>query len=152
MKYLHYTYAQLKYAKEQSVSLMSIELDKPTYQWKDIGVVTIDTGKIIIADPANILTHRESEELREKEKIAKMPLYTDFKHGVVSKTGFGEGHYHIFAKMGDFGNMVQRITEIRIIFEDVVNNPDSQTPDTQMKELMQNVPEKKDDLSKGVRL
>jgi hypothetical protein len=131
---------------------MTIELDKPTYQWKDIGIVAIDTGKIIIADPANILTHRESEELREKEKIAKLPLYTDFKHGVVSKTGFGEGRYHIFAKIGAFGNMVQRITEIRIIFEDVANNPDSQTHDTQTKELMQNAPEKKDDLSKGVKL
>ena len=131
---------------------MTIELDKPTYQWKDIGIVAIDTGKIIIADPANILTQRESEELSAKEKIAKLSLYTDFKHGVVSKTGFGEGHYHIFAKIGDFGNMVQRITEIRIIFEDVANNPDLQTHDASMKELTQNAPEKKDDLSKGVKL
>ena len=131
---------------------MILDFDKSTYQWKDIGIVAIDTGKIIIADPANILTHRESEELREKEKVAKFPLYTDFKHGMVSKTGFGEGRYHIFAKIGDFGNMVQRITEIRIIFEDVANNPDFQTPDTSMKELTQSAPEKKDDLSKGVRL
>jgi len=131
---------------------MTIELDKPTYQWKDIGIVAIDTGKIIIADPANILTQRESEELSAKEKIAKLPLYTDFKHGVVSKTGFGEGRYHIFAKIGDFGNMVQRITEIRIIFEDVANNPDLQTRDASTKELTQNAPEQKDDLSKGVKL
>lgn len=131
---------------------MTLDFDKPTYQWKDIGIVAIDTGKIIIADPANILTHRESEELREKEKVAKLSLYTDFKHGIVSKTGFGEGRYHIFAKIGDFGNMVQRITEIRIIFEDVQNNPDTQTHDNSMKELIQNTPEKKDDLSKGVKL
>ncbi len=98
----------------------------PTYEWRDIGIITVDTGKIIIADPANVLTHREFEELREKEKIAKFPLFTDFKHGIVSKTGFGEGRYHAFAKIGDFGNMIKRITEIKIIFEDEENDKDSQ--------------------------
>jgi hypothetical protein len=131
---------------------MAENKDVPTYEWKDIGVIGVDTGKIIIADPANVLTHREFEELREKEKIAKLPLYTDFKHGIVSKTGFGEGKYHAFAKIGDFGNMVKRITEIRIIFDAGTNNNDSQKiHDTSMK-VVDNTPEKKDDLSKGVKL
>ena len=77
----------------------------------------MDTGKIIIADPANVLTHRELEELHEKEKNAKLPAYTDFKHGIVSKTGFGEGNYHVFAKIENSGNMMKRITELRIIFD-----------------------------------
>ena len=124
----------------------------PTYEWKDIGIVTVDTGKIIIADPANVLTHREFEELREKEKIAKLPLFTDFKHGIVSKTGFGEGRYHAFAKIGDFGNMIKRITEIKMIFENEENNNDSQKMhEEQVKELII-TSEKKDDLSKGVKL
>ena len=132
---------------------MTENKDASTYEWKDIGIVSVDTGKIIIADPVNVLTHREFEELREKEKIAKLPLFTDFKHGVVSKTGFGEGSYHAFAKIVDFGNMVKRITEIRIVFEDVKNNNDSQkTNDTSMKESISNTPEKKYDLSKGVKL
>ena len=131
---------------------MTENKDVPTYEWKDIGVIGVDTGKIIIADPANVLTHREFEELREKEKIAKLPLYTDFKHGIVSKTGFGEGSYHAFAKIGDFGNMIKRITEIRIIFDAGTNNNDSQKiHDTPMK-VVDNTPEKKDDLSKGVKL
>jgi len=79
-------------------------------------------------------------------------LFTDFKHGVVSKTGFGEGSYHAFAKIVDFGNMVKRITEIRIIFDAGTNNNDSQKiHDTSMK-VVDNTPEKKDDLSKGVKL
>ena len=131
---------------------MTENKDVPTYEWKDIGIVGVDTGKIIIADPANVLTHREFEELREKEKMAKLPLYTDFKHGIVSKTGFGEGRYHAFARIGDFGNMVKRITEIRIIFEAGTNNNDFQKiHDTSMK-VVDNTPEKKDDLSKGVKL
>ena len=131
---------------------MTENKDVPTYEWKDIGIVGVDTGKIIIADPANVLTHREFEELREKEKMAKLPLYTDFKHGIVSKTGFGEGRYHAFARIGDFGNMVKRITEIRIIFDVVTNNNDFQKiHDTSMK-VVDNTPEKKDDLSKGVKL
>ncbi|MGB9125556.1 MAG: hypothetical protein WA833_03065 [Nitrosotalea sp.] len=123
-----------------------------TYEWKDIGIVTVDTGKIIIADPANVLTHREFEELREKEKIAKLALFTDFKHGIVSKTGFGEGRYHIFAKIGDFGNMIKRITEIKIIFENEENNNDSQKIHEEPVKKLIITSEKKDDLSKGVKL
>ena len=129
---------------------MTENKNEPTYEWKDIGMVGVDTGKIIIADPANVLTHREFEELREKEKIAKLPLYTDFKHGIVSKTGFGEGSYHVLARIGDFGNAVKRITEVRIIF-DTINN-DSQIHDASMKEIVGNTPEKRDDLSKGIKL
>jgi hypothetical protein len=124
----------------------------PTYEWKDIGIVTVDTGKIIIADPANVLTHREFEELREKEKIAKLPLFTDFKHGIVSKTGFGEGRYHAFAKIGDFGNMVKRITEIKMIFENEENDSDSQKIHEEPVKKLIVTSEKKDDLSKGVKL
>ena len=131
---------------------MTENKDVPTYEWKDIGVIGVDTGKIIIADPANVLTHREFEELREKEKIAKLPLYTDFKHGIVSKTGFGEGRYHAFAKIGDFGNMIKRITEIRIVFEAETNNTDSQKIHDASIKVVDNTPEKKDDLSKGVKL
>jgi len=124
----------------------------PTYEWKDIGIVTVDTGKIIIADPANVLTHREFEELREKEKIAKLPLFTDFKHGIVSKTGFGEGRYHVFAKIGDFGNMIKRITEIKMIFENEENDSDSQKIHEEPVKKLNITSEKKDDLSKGVKL
>jgi hypothetical protein len=132
---------------------MTENKDNPTYEWKDIGIVAVDTGKIIIADPANVLTPREFEELREKEKIAKLPLFTDFKHGIVSKTGFGDGRYHVFAKIGDFGNTVKRITEIKIIFEEVLNNNNFQNmQDVPMKEHISNTSEKKDDLSKGVKL
>ena len=132
---------------------MTENKDNPTYEWKDIGIVAVDTGKIIIADPANVLTHREFEELREKEKIAKLPLFIDFKHGIVSKTGFGDGRYHVFAKIGDFGNMVKRIIEIKIIFEEIQNNNDFQNiQDVPMKEHISNTSEKKDDLSKGVKL
>jgi hypothetical protein len=129
---------------------MTENKDEPTWEWKDIGIVGVDTGKIIIADPANILTHREFEELREKEKTSKLPLYTDFKHGIVSKTGFEEGNYHVLARIGDFGNAVKRITEIRIIFD--TTNVDSQIHDASMKEIVCNIPEKRDDLSKGVKL
>lgn len=132
---------------------MTENKDNPTYEWKDIGIVAVDTGKIIIADPANVLTHREFEELREKEKIVKLPLFIDFKHGIVSKTGFGDGRYHVFAKIGDFGNMVKRIIEIKIIFEEIQNNNDFQNiQDVPMKEHISNTSEKKDDLSKGVKL
>ena len=81
-----------------------------------------------------------------------MPLHIDFKHGIVSKTGFADGLYHVFARFGDFGNIAKRIVEIRIIF-DMENSGDSgKMPDISRKELASNLPEKKDDLSKGVKL
>ena len=127
--------------------------DTSIYEWKDIGVMRVDTGKIIIIDPANVLTQRELEELREKEKNAKLPSYIDFKHGIVSKTGFGEGSYHVFAKMEDSGNMVKRITEIRIVFDGVMNNNDFQKiSSVSIKESIEDAHEMKHDLSKGVKL
>ena len=132
---------------------MTENKDMSIYEWKDIGIIGVDTGKIIIADPANVLTHRELEELREKEKNAKLPAHIDFKHGIVSKTGFGEGRYHVFAKMEDGGNMIKRITELRIIFDTSTNNNDFQKiHDVSIKESIDNTHEKKDDLSKGVKL
>ncbi|HEX5457446.1 MAG TPA: hypothetical protein VFX64_03570 [Candidatus Nitrosotalea sp.] len=115
----------------------------PTYEWKEIGTVGVDTGEIIIADPANVLSPREYDELHKKESEAKLPLYIDFKHGMVSKTGFADGLYHVFAKFGDFGNAVKKIMEIRIVFDMV---------DDVSKESSPTVSEKKDDLSKGVKL
>ena len=131
---------------------MTENKDESTYEWKDIGIVSVDTEKIIIADPANVLTQREFDELSQKEKIAKLPLYTDFKHGVVSKTGSGDGRYHVFAKIRDSGNMVKRITEIRIIFEEVKNIDDFQKISSVPVQEIGKISEKKDDLSKGVKL
>ena len=125
--------------------------NEPTYEWKEIGTVGVDTGEIIIADPANVLSSREYEELHKKENDAKLPLHIDFKHGIVSKTGFADGLYHVFAKFGDFGNIAKRIVEIRIIF-DMVGEGDSKISDVPRKESAGNVIPKKDDLSKGVKL
>jgi len=125
--------------------------NEPTYEWKEIGTVGVDTGEIIIADPANVLSSREYEELHKKETDAKLPLHIDFKHGIVSKTGFADGSYHVFAKFGDFGNITKRIVEIRIIF-DMVGEGDSKISDVPRKESAGNVISKKDDLSKGVKL
>ena len=126
--------------------------NKSTYEWKEIGTVGVDTGEIIIADPANVLSSREYDELHKKENDAKLPLHIDFKHGIVSKTGFADGLYHVFAKFGDFGNIAKRIVEIRIIF-DMIEDGDSETiSDISRKEQAGNVVEKKDDLSKGVKL
>ena len=121
----------------------------PTYECKKIGTVGVDTGEIIIDDPANVLSPREYDELHKKETDAKLPLYIDFKHGMVSKTGFADGIYHDFAKFGDFGKSTKRITEVRIVF-DMVDGDSGQVPG--ISEQMQLRVEKKDDLSKGVKL
>lgn len=123
----------------------------PTYEWKEIGTVGVDTGEIIIADPANVLSPREYDELHKKETDAKLPLHIDFKHGIVSKTGFADGIYHVFAKFGDFGKVAKRITEVRIVF-DMVDEDSGKMSNVSGKEPQHNVPEKKDDLSKGVKL
>ena len=125
--------------------------NEPTYEWKEIGTVGVDTGEIIIADPANVLSSREYDELHKKETDAKLHLHIDFKHGIVSKTGFADGIYHVFAKFGDFGNIAKRIVEIRIIFDMVGDDNPGKISSISRKEPS-NLPEKKDDLSKGVKL
>lgn len=126
--------------------------NEATYEWKEIGTVGVDTGEIIIADPANVLSSREYDELHKKENDAKLPLHIDFKHGIVSKTGFADGLYHVFAKFGDFGNIAKRIVELRIIFDTENSGDAGKIPDIPRKEQASNLPEKKDDLSKGVKL
>ena len=126
--------------------------NKPTYQWKDIGTVGVDTGEIIIADPANVLSSREYDELHKKENDAKLPLHIDFKHGIVSKTGFADGLYHVFAKFGDFDNIAKRIVEIRIVFDMTGGDDSGKISDISRNAPSGNVTEKKDDLSKGVKL
>jgi hypothetical protein len=59
----------------------------------------------------------------------------------------------VFAKFGDFGKIAKRIMEIRIIFDTVEGNDESEKiPDISRKELVCNMPEKKDDLIKGIKL
>jgi len=124
---------------------------EPAYEWKDIGTVGVDTGEIIIADPANVLSSREYEELHKKENDAKLPLHIDFKHGIVSKTGFADGLYHVFAKFADFGTIAKKIVELRIVF-DMTGADSGKISDVSRNVPSGNVPEKKDDLSKGVKL
>jgi hypothetical protein len=125
--------------------------NEPAYEWKDIGTVGVDTGEIIIADPANVLSSREYEELHKKENDAKLPLHIDFKHGIVSKTGFADGLYHVFAKFADFGTIAKKIVELRIVF-DMTGEDSGKISDVSRNVPSGNVPEKKDDLSKGVKL
>ena len=126
--------------------------NEPAYEWKDIGTVGVDTGEIIIADPANVLSSREYDELHKKENDAKLPLHIDFKHGIVSKTGFADGLYHVFAKFADFGNIAKRIVEIRIVFDMAGDRDFGKISDIPRNVPSGNVTEKKDDLSKGVKL
>jgi hypothetical protein len=130
---------------------MTENKNEPTYEWKEIGIVGVDTGEIIIADPANVLSPREYDELHKKENEAKLSLHVDFKHGVVSKTGFADGIYHVFAKIVDFGMLAKRIIEIRIVF-DMIDNNSGKIQDVPRNELVCYTPEKKYDLSKGVKL
>lgn len=125
--------------------------NEPAYEWKDIGTVGVDTGEIIIADPANVLSSREYEELHKKENDAKLPLHIDFKHGIVSKTGFADGLYHVFAKFADFGTIAKKIVELRIVF-DMTGADSGKISDVSRNVSSGNVSEKKDDLSKGVKL
>jgi hypothetical protein len=125
--------------------------NEPAYEWKDIGTVGVDTGEIIIADPANVLSSREYEELHKKENDAKLPLHIDFKHGIVSKTGFADGLYHVFAKFADFGTIAKKIVELRIVF-DMTGEDSGKISDVSRNVPSGNVPEKKDDLSQGVKL
>jgi hypothetical protein len=132
---------------------MTENIVETTYEWKDIGVIEVNTGKIIFVDPANVLTDRELGEIREKEKMAKFSLHTDFKHGIVAKTGFGEGRYHAFAKVGTFENLEKKITEIRVIFDyPTSENVFQKTESVSIRESIDNAPEKRDNLSKGVKL
>ncbi|MGI0046330.1 MAG: hypothetical protein ACREBB_03970 [Nitrosotalea sp.] len=123
-------------------------------EWKEIGTIYIDSGCVIIGDPMAILSDNQYQEWCKRQEELKFPLFDKIetiedttnkpRNFITSETGFGDGSYHVFAKVTDFGkNHGKRVTEIRIVFDVTYGFDDEskQMHDISMKELYDKVSE-----------
>ena len=112
-------------------------------RWKKIGAVGIDSGNLLLVDPAYLQKPKDipkydalvglktSKRVIPTSKVRKTPkewtprmrsdtaqvLYPTGRKGagVITSTGFGDGMYPVFAKFGT-GDWSDRITEVRVDF------------------------------------
>jgi hypothetical protein len=93
--------------------------------WKKIGTVVVDSGQVVITDPAYF------RELPSYSNISKISLAKKhqiknskgIKISVVSETGMGDGDYPVYANMGKFKNIPEyekRVKALLIKFENPV--------------------------------
>lgn len=87
---------------------------------KQIGVVGVDSGTLLIGDPSYWM----KDEDYEKEVMAEgwrdsRQIKFDAGHdgkGVLTSTGFGDGCYPVYAEMVDCGEFGERVGRITIDF------------------------------------
>lgn len=127
---------------------------KPRSEWKEIGTVYVDSGSIIVGDPMAILSDYQYQEWCKRQDHLRDPLYdkqetieetTNKPRNLITcSTGFGDGDYHVFAKITDFGKLGKRVMEIRISFETTYGFDDDskEMHDISMKELYEKVAQK----------
>ena len=86
-------------------------------EWKKIGVVGVDTGRILIADPC-YADQKEIRDVQSKVVVAKysqsLQLNFDIGRpgaGVMVESGMGDGIYSVYAKYEE-----ERVAEVKIDF------------------------------------
>jgi hypothetical protein len=93
------------------------------HEWKKVGYVGIDSGTLILTDPAymkeNLPTYEELVGLKKSSKV-KGDITKEVKVGgssaVVTNTGYGDGKYPVYAKITDEGKWGKRVSEIKVKF------------------------------------
>jgi len=84
-----------------------------TDNWRVVGRVGVDSGCIIIADPAYAEKVTEDEVMDAVNDHAG-PIAGDL--GVVVSTGLGDGMYDVEARIEDIEGWGERVAEVRIRF------------------------------------
>lgn len=125
-------------------------------KWVEAGFVSVDTGEILIADPAAVLSDEGriaidkwfenvgdqnfdkfecSYTLQDGQKVEQ--------EGLLSRTGYGDGHYRIWARINEDG----RVAELRIDFETTYGYDDEskEMHDISQKETMRRLIERQQD-------
>jgi len=92
---------------------------------KKIGVVGVDSGTLMLTDPAYAMNKGWSKKDYDKyvvgmgKKTKEVPFKLGHKgRAVIFESGFGDGVYSVFAKIKDFGKMGgKRIVEVKVKME-----------------------------------
>ncbi len=90
-------------------------LKKKENDFKQIGVVGVDSGTILLGDPCYWLSNKDwKKEVLNPNFDLSREIYYDLGHkgkGVLVSSGYGDGSYPVFAKFKD-----DRVKEVKIKF------------------------------------
>lgn len=97
--------------------------------WKKAGKVGIDSGTLLLADPAYIKKEipsydkvvglTKSKQVVKKDKTSQIKFKRGFTGaGVVTSTGFGDGMYDVYVDEVDEGKYGKRIGAVKVVFID----------------------------------
>lgn len=95
-------------------------------EWKQIGVVGVDSGTLLVGDPCYFLGDKWADKQYDEELVDGMKglskqLKFDMGHdgkGVVFTAGFGDGVYEVWALIKDYGDdkgSDKRVKEVKIV-------------------------------------
>jgi hypothetical protein len=91
-------------------------------EWKKIGVVGVDSGTLMIADPCYVDGEGWTEKDYDKEVCGMKGQYSQVKFelghpgkAVIFSSGLGDGVYDVFAKIEEVEGCGKRITEVKIV-------------------------------------
>jgi len=91
-------------------------------EWIQLGVVGVDSGQLLIADPCYIgsqkaLASYDAILNARKSRESFDQLFYDLGHagaGVVFNSGLGDGVYKVYGKFKDCGQLGMRLAEVKI--------------------------------------
>lgn len=98
--------------------------------WKKVGVVSVDSGTLLLSDPAyrkDLPSYEKITGLKKDKRVtgrlAEGDKTAEIKHkrgyagaGVITDTGYGDGVYNVFANEVDEGKFGKRIAEVKVVF------------------------------------
>jgi hypothetical protein len=100
-------------------------------EWVEIGKVGVDSGTLLLADPSYLETELPNYDklvglTKSKQVKATTDKTSQIKYkrghvgaGVITSTGFGDGEYPVYAKIGKVkGSEIfgRRVKEVKVVF------------------------------------
>ena len=94
---------------------------KAEKEWEQIGLVTIDTGSLLLIDPCHAGDFCKPMSLEYGEVV----LDDDKRTAVITSTGWGDGQYLV---EGRYQKDTGRLAEIRVVFLNEEGSPEWYEP------------------------
>ena len=92
---------------------------------KKIGMIGVDSGRIIVADPTYLDKPRQFPEYNklpitsDKRRFAQLRNKRGIKTAIIAESGIGDGEYPVYAVMGNIGDkrFGKRVKKVIIDFD-----------------------------------
>jgi len=98
---------------------MAYKIPKGKEKWKKVGVVGVDSGTLLLGDPAykeDFNYNRDVIKGMKDKKTLQLKFKKNTGRGVLTETGLGDGVYPVYAKIGKVDDFGTRVKEVKVKF------------------------------------